>query len=55
MPVTITPTEKKDITKIVCPSCNERVRFIGLIKESKIDGLTFKCRRCGKLWNVKSE
>lgn len=55
MPLTITPTEKQDITRIVCPECKDKVRFIGLLKESKIEGLTFKCKRCSKLWTVKSE
>ncbi len=55
MPITITPTEKQEITKIVCPDCKEKVRQVGLLKESKIQGLTFKCKRCGKLWTVKSE
>ena len=55
MPINITETEKKEITKLVCPNCNEKLRFVGLLKESKIKGLTFKCKRCGKLWSVKSE
>ncbi len=55
MPIIITPQEKNEVTKIVCPGCNERVRLVGLLKESKISGLTFKCKRCGKLWNVKTE
>lgn len=52
---TITPTVESDITKIVCPYCKEKVPRIGLQKESKIQGLTFKCRKCGKLWEVKTE
>ena len=55
MPITITRAQKNEITKIVCPDCNEKVRFVGLLKESKIEGLTFKCKRCGELWAVKSE
>jgi DNA-directed RNA polymerase subunit RPC12/RpoP len=48
----IHPTEGADITKIICPHCNERVRGVGVKKDSFIVGLTFKCRRCGKLWEV---
>ena len=55
MPLTIIPAKKQDITKIVCPDCKERLRNVGLKKESKIDGLTFKCNRCDKLWEIKSE
>ena len=55
MPINITPAEKRDITKIVCPGCGERLRSVGLLRGSKIEGLTFKCKRCEKLWNVKSE
>lgn len=55
MPIIITPTERQEITKIVCPDCKEKVKGVGLLKDSKIDGLTFKCNRCKKLWSIKSE
>ena len=48
----IAPTMESEITKIVCPHCNEKVQRIGIKKGSNIQGLTFKCRRCGKLWEV---
>lgn len=50
--IVILPTEVSDITKIQCPSCGEKVRSIGLLKGSRVDGLTFKCRKCGKLWRI---
>ena len=43
----IVPAEKQEITKIVCPSCRERVKDVGLAKDSKVDGLLFRCRKCG--------
>lgn len=52
---TITPTVESEITKIVCPHCNTKVPRIGLKKGSKIKGLTFKCRTCGKLFEVTTE
>lgn len=52
---TITPTVESEITRIVCPHCNEKVPRVGLTKGSKIQGLTFKCRKCGRLWTVKTE
>ncbi len=52
--LTITPTEEKPITRLVCPKCREKVPRIGLTKDSKIEGLTFKCKRCGTFWKVKS-
>ena len=55
MPLTIIPAEKQEITKIVCPSCKEKVRYVGLAKESKVDGLLFACPRCGSRWKLKSE
>jgi predicted RNA-binding Zn-ribbon protein involved in translation (DUF1610 family) len=55
MPITIQKTERKDITKLVCPACGERVRGIGVLKESHIEGLTFKCKRCFSAWEVKTE
>ena len=52
---TITPAKESEITKLVCPHCHERVQRIGIKKGSKVEGLTFKCRRCGLLWEVKTE
>jgi transposase-like protein len=55
MPITIKPTQRKDITKLVCPACREPVRGIGVLKESQIAGLTFKCKRCASTWEVTTE
>lgn len=55
MSLKIIPAEKQEITRIVCPACKEKIRGVGLLKESRIDGLTFKCNRCRNLWSVKSE
>jgi hypothetical protein len=55
MPITITPAEKQDVTKIVCPCCGIRLKDVALAKESKIDGLLFSCSRCKQRWKVKSE
>lgn len=55
MSISIVPAEKAEITKIVCPDCNERVNSVGLLKTSKIEGLTFRCKRCGKIWKVTTE
>ena len=44
----ISPAKESEITKIVCPDCHERLPRIGLLKDSNIKGLTFKCGRCGK-------
>ena len=51
----IYPAEESEITKILCPKCKERVPRIGFVKGSKIEGLTFRCKRCGNLWRVKTE
>ena len=59
MAVLIVPIEKKsgknEITKIVCPGCGEKVRGIGLEKDSKVEGLVFRCKRCGAYQSVKTE
>lgn len=55
MPILIKKTDRKDYTKIVCPECGERVKGVGLLKNSKVDGLTFKCKRCGQAWTLKTE
>lgn len=57
MPILIKRTDRKDYTKIVCPDCGERVKGVGLLKDSKIDGLTFKCKnkKCAAEWVIKTE
>ena len=55
MSIIISSTEKQQITKIVCPECKEKVKSVGLLKESKIEGLTFRCRKCGAYKTVKTE
>lgn len=55
MPIMIKRTDRKDITKIVCPGCGERVRGVGVLKESRIEGLTFKCKRCHSAWEITTE
>lgn len=53
---TITPAETAStLTKIACPECGEKIPRVGLLRGSKIEGLTFRCRRCGRLWEVKTE
>ena len=54
MPVTIKRAASADITKIVCPECGERVKCVGLLKDSRIEGLTFRCKRCSQLWEVQT-
>ena len=54
MPITIIPTEKTDVTKLVCPACGEKVKGVGLKPNSRTQGFSFKCRRCGELWEVNS-
>ena len=51
----IVPAKESEVTRIKCPHCNERVARVGVKKDSKCEGLTFRCRRCGMLWEVKSE
>ena len=52
MPIIIKKTDRKDFTKLECPDCGERVKGIGILKESKIEGLTFKCKKCESAWTV---
>ena len=46
--------EKSGFTKIVCPDCGEKVRGIGLEKDSKVEGLVFRCKKCGAYKAVKT-
>lgn len=51
----IVPAEKSEVTKILCPHCKDRLPRVALKKGSKCSGVTFTCRRCGMLWEIKSE
>lgn len=53
--VKITKIESTLITPIKCPCCGAKVPRVGLLPESKIEGLSFRCKRCGELWKVKAE
>lgn len=51
----ITELTAAECTKIICPNCKEKLKNVCLDKNSKIDGLRFKCHRCKKEWAVKTE
>ena len=51
----ITPARECEITKVICPQCGERLPKVGLLKSSHIEGMTFRCGKCKKLWAVSSE
>ena len=50
----ITPCEKQDVTRLVCPACKEKVRGVGLLKGSAVSGLSFSCKRCHERWRVET-
>lgn len=51
----IVPATESAVTKLVCPHCHEKVPRVAIKKGSKVEGLTFRCRKCSKLWEVKTE
>lgn len=53
--MTIKPGIEQKVTRIYCPSCKEKVHGVGLIKGAAVEGLTFKCKRCGRYWEVREE
>lgn len=55
MPLIIAPAEKADVTRLVCPDCREKVRGVGLLPNSRIVGLVFRCRGCGAYKSVITE
>jgi transposase-like protein len=54
MALQIVATERTEVTKLVCPECGEKVKQVGLRKDSTIEGLSFKCKRCGRYFEVKT-
>ena len=55
MSMTVRRAPCTEITKIVCPDCGERLKGVGLLKNSKIEGLTFRCKRCAQIWEVQTD
>lgn len=53
--MTIRPAEEQKVTRIYCPSCKEKVHGVGLTKGAMVEGLTFKCKRCGRFWEVQKK
>ena len=50
--ISVLPACEQDVTRIVCPVCREKVKGVGLTKGSEVKGLTFRCRRCHRLWEL---
>lgn len=48
----IVETTEAKVTKIECPKCNVKLPRTGLLDNSEIRGLVFKCKRCGCYWEV---
>ena len=49
----IVPSKEQSVRRIACPFCEEKIKGIGVLPGGSIDGLAFKCKRCGKFWEVK--
>ena len=54
MSFVIKPAGEAEITHLNCPLCREKVPRVGIKKGSTVIGLTWKCRRCGNLWEVEA-
>ncbi len=55
MPLEITNCQREEMTRVICPDCGEWVRGIWLLKSSRIEGLIFRCSRCGAHKKVRAE
>lgn len=51
--IVIAETVPQKVARIVCPKCKTRIPRIGLVQDSKIDGLSFTCK-CGYCGLVKT-
>ncbi len=54
MALKILPCEKTEVTRLVCPQCGEKVRGVGLLKNSVVSGLSFSCKRCHERWKIET-
>lgn len=50
-----TEATRANLTKITCPNCGRKLPEVAVLKDSKIEGLTFKCKKCRKLFAVTTE
>jgi transcription initiation factor IIE alpha subunit len=48
----IKPAEACKVTRLRCYACRERLPRVGLKENSRIEGLTFTCAKCGKVNEV---
>jgi hypothetical protein len=55
MPIVVKPSGKKELTKISCCACGEKLRGVGLEKDSIVYGLNVKCTKCGKFNEISAE
>lgn len=56
MEITYSKSDRKDIVRIHCPECGERVRNIGLDPEKcNLEGLSCRCKRCRNFFTVKAK
>lgn len=55
MNIRISQTKEQAVVRIACPVCGERVKGIGLLPDSLVSGLMFKCKRCERFWKVEHE
>ena len=47
MEITFTPSERDvNLKGLFCPDCGERVRSIGISKDTRIEKLEVRCKRC---------
>ena len=51
----IIEVDTPESTRIHCPKCKDILPYVSLSKDSKVDGLSFVCRRCKRSFKVKTE
>ena len=52
--ISIEECEETKVTRVKCPLCGERVPHIGLMGDSSVRGLTFRCTKCKRYFAVKT-
>ena len=55
MPIIVKPSGKKELTKISCCACGEKLKGVGLEKDSIVFGLNVKCPKCGKFNEISAD
>ena len=55
MPIIVKPSAPKELTRISCYACGNKIKGVGLEKDSVVHGLNLRCTSCGKFNEISAD